>query len=164
MAEIGIWEIGKRLGVSRATAWRWAHRGRFGEPVDRTTTMWRFVDDEVLALTLSILRKSGSSRAWVWKTAGRNFHVQRLNQICRAEVEADEDDREMAATLLAVAARHHERRAKGLENPATVSAWVACSAALARSRAGDPNIRRMLLGVACQLSPEKTEENDQPEI
>lgn len=132
--------------------------------MDRAASRWRFVDDEVLALTLSILKKRGATKQTVWQTNKKNFHVGRLNEICRGEIDADDDDREMAATLLSVAARHHERRAAGLSNAATVSAWSACEVALSKTRAGDPNIRRMLLGVACRLSPEKTEENDQPEI
>ena len=163
MATVGVREISQRLGIHYGTAWRWSRRMRFGEPVNPGAPRWQFEDDEMLALTLSILKKRGPSKQTVWETNKRGFHVQRLNAICRGEVDADDEDRQMAATLLSVAARQHQRRAQGLANTATVSAWLACGVALSRSRAGDPNIPKMFYQFASQLSPEKDNSTTPPE-
>lgn len=163
MPSVAIKDLAVRLGVAGSTCWRWARRGRFGEPIDRDASTWRFADDEMLALNVGILRKTGATPARVWDTNHKNAHLKRLIEIANGKADADAEDRELAATLLAVAARQHARRAKGLRSPATTSAWLVAPMMLTKKKAGDSDMPGMLLGTASKLSPIIPVESGQPE-
>jgi len=154
MALVTVRQIASRLGVSPSTAWRWSRRGRFGPPVREGADRWLFEDDGCLALCIENVRPRGARPARVWNTTAKNFHFQRIAKIVSGEVPADTEDRMLAATLLSVAARQHQRRAKGMESTATVSAWRAVPMMLAKSRAGDPRVPDMLLAAAAELTAE----------
>lgn len=153
--------IGKRLGLSVATAWRYARKGRFGQPVNAEAKHWKFADDEMLAFMLANCRHP---RRTLWQDGPRRCHKRRLAEFADGTRSTDAEDRQMAAGLLMIAARRHERRAAGRSSPATTCAEAVVRELMRRKHAGDPVVLQMLLGVACQLSPEKTKENGQPEI
>jgi predicted DNA-binding transcriptional regulator AlpA len=145
-------QIGKRLGLSVATAWRYARKGRFGQPVDPGAKHWKFADDEVLSFMLANCRHP---RRTLWQE-GASGHKRRLARFADGSRSTDSEDREMAAGLLMIAARRHERRAAGRSSPATTCSEAVVRELMRRKHAGDPVVLQILLETARQLSGNTT--------
>ncbi|MEI6279078.1 MAG: hypothetical protein WCQ16_06820 [Verrucomicrobiae bacterium] len=151
MALVKVSEIADRLGIARCTAWRWSRRGRFGEPVDRRSGSWKFVDDGSLALMLQNCRWREPMR--VWRLAeGRQYHARRLAGYLDGVLETDPEDLEMASLLLNIAARQFERRAAGKSSRCTVSAEFVGRQMLRRNKAHDHGLGEQLSGTAAALA------------
>ena len=150
MALVTVNQIGRRLGISRGTAWRWSRRGRFGEPVNRESGSWKFEDDESLALSIEICRRKEPDR--VWRSANDSlYHQRRMGRFIAGERTTDDEDLEMASILLNIASRQFERRAAGVDSPATKSAEVVGRQMLSKNKAGDPLLGERMKGTAARL-------------
>ena len=146
--------IARRLGVSRWCAWQWSRKGRFGWPIDETAKIWRWEDNDELALMLSNChptRTRGGRPGSIWPDVERQ-HLRRMVAFADGSKPTDAEDLEAAATILAIAARRFVRRAAGQRMPATGSAVFLAGKLLARIRAGDADIPKLLIGTSLKLS------------
>ncbi len=159
MALVTVRQIGERIGCSRGTAWRWSRRGRFREPVNPLSGSWKFEDDEMLVFNLALCK--AKEPVCVWRLqAGRLYHQRRLGRFVSGELETDPEDLEMASLLLGIASRQFERRAAGVDSPATKSAEVVGRQMLSKNKAGDPLMGERMRGTAARLAAMAGKGND----
>ena len=145
-------QIGERLGISKSSAVKFSRQGRFGEPICKLSRTWRWFDNEALACMLASVPVGPRAKS-TWAVTSSNFHLKRIVEFSRGNRDdADSEDLQMAAELLNIAARCHERRAAGLRSTASLSARFVVMSQLSKTKAGDATVPAQLRGTARKLS------------
>ena len=154
----GVAEIGRRLGMKPAAAWRRARLGHFGPPAVQVlgrggSLLWQ--DDDSLALLLENIRRGRAekkARPGAWARIRRGQHVKRLAGIAAGEIAADGDDKKMAVLALRLCLFVWQRRRDGCPASATSSALFVTQRLQARKLADAPHVEQCLLAAIDELA------------